>query len=116
MLPQKNRIPRSLFESVLKEGSVFHSPHLYFRVVKTQSGLSKFSFVVSKKVSKSAVSRNLLRRRGYSIIRSLFGKEKMNAGIIGAFFFKKGAEKIDFAALREEIWFLLKKVGMIPPP
>jgi ribonuclease P protein component len=116
MLPKKNRISRVLFDTVLKDGAFFHSQNLSFRVVKAQKRLSKFSFVVSKKVSKSAVVRNLLRRRGYSVLKSIIGtksKEKMDNAILGAFFFKKGAEKLGFDEVRGEIEFLLKKARVL---
>lgn len=116
MLPKKNRLSRVLFATLLKDGAFFHSPHLSLRVVKTQKGLSKFSFVVSKKVSKSAVIRNLLRRRGYSTLQSILNgglKEEMNKAAIGAFFFKKGAPKLGFGEIRDEIEFLLKKAGIV---
>lgn len=120
MLPKKNRVSRAVFSTLLKKGVFFHSENLSFRVIKTvektQKGPSKFSFVVSKKVSKSATVRNLLRRRGYSSLRSSLNrdvKDSMNNAIVGAFFFKKGADKIDFSTLRDEIAFLLKKSGII---
>lgn len=116
MLPKKNRISRALFDTLLKGGIFFHSEHLSLRVIKQQKGLLKFSFVVSKKVSKSAVTRNLLRRRGYVILLNTIktkSKDIMNVGIIGAFFFKKGAEKLGFPELQEEIAFLLKKAKII---
>ncbi len=117
MLPKKNRISRALFDTLLKKGIFFHSQNLSFRVVKTLTGkkeLSKFSFVASKKVSKSAVKRNLLRRRGYSALKDALGNEKIRTGgVLGAFFFKKGAEKIGFSELHSEISLLLKKSGIV---
>ncbi len=90
-----------------------HSANLSLRVTKTQKGLSKFSFVVSKKVSKSAVVRNLLRRRGYSALQSALDREKISTGgFLGAFFFKKGADKLDFKSIQSEVVFLLKKGGI----
>lgn len=113
MLPKKNRVSRALFATILKSGKVFHSNNISFRIVKTQKAVSKFSFVVSRKVSKSAVIRNLLRRRGYFVVQTAFEKEKMNAsGILGAFFLKKGAEKLNFASFRDEIISLLGKSGI----
>lgn len=116
MLAKKNRISRALFDTLLKKGVFFHSQNLSLRVMKTQKGLSKFSFVVSKKVSKSAVVRNLLRRRGYSVLKDSIGKDSkdtMNTGVVGAFFFKKGAEKLGFSELQEETVFLLKKAKVL---
>lgn len=116
MLAKKNRISRALFDTLLKSGVSFHSQNLSFRVQKTPNELPKFSFVVSKKISKSAATRNILRRRGYSVLQDILGceiKEKMNNSVIGAFFYKKGAEKLGFTELRGEIEFLLKKGRVI---
>jgi ribonuclease P protein component len=115
MLPKKNRISRVLFDTVLKNGIFFHSDHLIFRSVNhLQNGPSKFSFVVSKKVSKSAVKRNFLRRCGYSLLSLVLSKEKMRtSGFLGAFFFKKGSEGLETEKLREEILFLLKKARIL---
>ena len=113
MLAKKNRISRALFNTLLKDGAFFPSANLSLRVTKTQKGLSKFSFVVSKKVSKSAVVRNLLRRRGYSALQSALDREKISTGgFLGAFFFKKGADKLDFKSIQSEVVFLLKKGGI----
>ncbi len=127
MLPKRNRISRSLFANVLKNGSFSHSSSFSFRLLISQVGLPKFSFVVSKKVSKSAVVRNTLRRRGYSIVRAVLGKnllqvnvdkdvKKLNQNILGVFFLKKGAEKLDFQTFQEEIILLLKKARIIQSP
>ena len=55
-----------------KRGKIFHSPHLTLTVYEAaQMKNNKFSFVVSKKVSKKSVVRNKLKRTGYDTIRSL---------------------------------------------
>ena len=57
-----------------------------------------------------------MRRRGYSVLRLIvkpYLKEKMNTSVFGAFFFKKGAEKLKFTELQEEIAFLLKKARVL---
>jgi ribonuclease P protein component len=116
VLAKKNRLSRALFDTLLKSGVSFHSQNLSLRVMKPQKEPSRFSFVVSKKVSKSAVKRNQLRRRGYAVLGSILrkeNKEKMNKTILGAFFFKKGGEKLSFEEIQNEIEFLLKKSGIL---
>lgn len=116
MLAKKNRLSRALFDTLLKSGVSFHSPNLSFRTLVSQKEPSKFSFVVSKKVSKSAVKRNQLRRRGYAILQNTLKQEdkgKMNKTVLGAFFFKKGVEKLSFIEIQGEIEFLLKKARVI---
>jgi ribonuclease P protein component len=112
MLSKKNRISRASFDTILKDGAFFHSPHISLRIVRAQNDLPKFSFIVSKKVSKSAVLRNLLRRRGYSTLKVILKdrlKEKMKPSILGAFFLKKGAERLKPKEFQDEIALLLKK-------
>jgi ribonuclease P protein component len=110
MLSKKQKVDKTLFKEVLaQKGINCHSPHLSLKIVKNKE--NRFSFVVSKKVTKSAVKRNLLRRRGYSIVGDII--ESIKSPIIGIFFFKKGAENISFQELKEEILFLLKKLNVI---
>lgn len=115
MLPKKNRISRALFVNLLKDGAFFHSTTASFRVVRmAPNSPSRFSFVVSKKVSKSAITRNLLRRRGYSVLQNTLGREKMKTGgFLGAFFLKKGVEKLKFKEFQDEIELLLKKSKIV---
>ncbi len=83
-------------------------------MIKKSTGPSKFSFVVSKKVSKSAVQRNLLRRRGYSALRLILGKKKLHTlPVLGVFFLKKDAEKLTFSAFQNEVRLLLKKAQIL---
>ncbi len=106
------RATRTLFTDILKKGKVYHSPHLSFRVYKiSPKEAPAFSFVVSKKVARLAVSRNVLKRRGRSVIQKI--KERIQNHCVGAFFFKKGAEKLSFKELEEEVVFLLSKSNIL---
>lgn len=111
MLPKENRVKKALFAKVFRLGHTFSSPHLTLRVVAAPKEGGKFSFVVSKTVAKGAVKRNLLRRRGYSIVREMKGfgtKETVNI-----FFLKKGAEKLSYRELASEVESLFIKAGML---
>jgi len=75
MLPRKNKISSELFKKVFKktkrisakeEGS---SASLHFLKSKDEK---KFSVVVPKKVTTSAVKRNLLKRSIYSLVEKKF--------------------------------------------
>jgi ribonuclease P protein component len=59
------------------------------------------------KVEKKAVKRNLLRRRGYVIIRE--NLENIKDGFSVVIILKKGAEKLDFEEYRQEIAKVLEK-------
>ena len=72
---------------------------------------SRFSFSASKKVEKSAVKRNKLRRWGYSIINRHTDRIKENTFLF--FIFKKGSNIITFNNLEKEVLGLLSASSMI---
>lgn len=109
MLSKEKRIPRVLFSSILTNGRSFHLPIISIKVLENKDENSRFSFVVSKSVSKSAVKRNLIKRRGYSIIQKHL--KNIKSGYLYVFFIKKGVEKSKFAEFEEEIVEILKKTG-----
>lgn len=79
--------------------------HFYLRV-KPLSDRVKFVTSVSKKVSKKAVTRNLIRRRVRPILREFMTRLKPAEYFIVA---NPGAEKIKGKSLRDELAELLKK-------
>ena len=109
MLSRKRKIKRSLF-SCLKNGKSFYSKNLSLRTYsckeKTKNE-TKFSFVVSKKVSNSATARNLLKRRGYNSIKDI------KNGFVCIFYFKKTATVLSSNDLNKEILGLLKEGGVL---
>lgn len=72
---------------------------------------SKFSFSVSKKVSKKAVDRNKYRRRGYSIVSQYLSIIK--PGFICFFSFKKSNKPPKFLDLEKEVKSLLSESGVL---
>ncbi len=112
MLPRKFKIGREIFPKDLRKGRNFHSPNLSLFVFKDQGvGASKFSFVVSSKVSNKAVKRNLLKRRGYHIAKKLL--PFVRPSFLCVFYFKKGADKATFKNIEKEITTLLEKSGVL---
>ncbi len=107
MLPKKERIKREEMEDVLSKGALKHSRLFSVRVMKKDVPLSQYSFVVSKKVAKLAVTRNLLRRRGYSIVKEL--QSRIVPGFTIVFFYKKGADTVEFSELKKEIEDFLRQ-------
>jgi ribonuclease P protein component len=117
MLPKNKRVKRVLFPGVFNSGKVLHSVYLTARVVLPAPSSprakepGRFSFVVSKAVAKKATDRNLLRRRGYSVISKM--GNLLPPGIVVVFFFKKGSDKITYASLSREIEGVLGKAGLL---
>ena len=111
MLPQKRKVSTGLFPHILKGGKTTSSEHLSFRFVPTKAPESRFSFVVSGKISKKATERNLLKRRGYVIIKNNNTLKKIP--IAGVFFAKNGSTKLSYTALKQEINGLLVKSRVV---
>lgn len=59
MLHKKNRLPSTVR---LSQPSTLSSPNFTLRFAKTESSESRLAIVISKKVDKSAVARNRMRR------------------------------------------------------
>lgn len=69
MLARKYRLRKnSDFQRLYKHGKRFVGHDLVFYFAPSRMDYSQFGFVVSKKVSKSAVLRNTLRRRATAIV------------------------------------------------
>jgi|SRR6185312_7399807 len=105
MLPKNKRIPRSLFSEILKSRRFAHSAHFSLRIGSSPSKASRLAVSVSKKVSKSAVVRNTIRRRAYSAVAAELPSLPAGLYLVVA---KSGAEKIKGEALEKELVTLLK--------
>ena len=101
---------KQLFSEVLKKGKGSHSPHMSIKVLKME-GIQKsaFYFVVSGKIIKKAVKRNLFKRRGRHIARS----QKTKDGYIAIFFAKKGAGNLEYADYKAEMLDLMQKASIL---
>lgn len=75
MLPSKNRLSRVEINSLKKRARVVQG--LYFGVLFEENklqGMPRFGFIVSRKISKKAVERNLIRRRMKEAAKALLVK------------------------------------------
>ncbi len=104
MLKRTERLSRTLFAQYGKTGRKTHSE--YASLSRSNSLSFHGAVVVSKKVAKSAVTRNTLRRRVYA---QLYGTK--SAGVTGVFivFLKPGAAAISKAALRVAVRELIER-------
>jgi len=78
MFKKQERLRRSEFSACFKTGKRCHGKYCAV-IADVNSGLLKTSVVVSKKVAKSAVRRNTLKRRVYAVLR----KAVMDSGYRG---------------------------------
>lgn len=113
MLPRKQRVTHRRFQEILTQGSHYHTPLLSLCVLRTAASPLQVSFscVVSKKIARSAVARNKMRRRGSAIARSLC--LEILSSTNGVVFFKKRSEKLSFSDLQQEVRALFRKAHLL---
>ena len=93
-------------------GSSFvHGKLATLRYRYTADERTAFTFVVSGKAAPRAVDRNLLKRRGRAILRTLL--PVLSPGYLCAFFFKKEAVGQPYRVLSAEIRELLTKARIL---
>jgi ribonuclease P protein component len=106
MLPKKKRVTKDTFQVIMTKGSPSYGSFFVFRYIKQEKPL--YAFVVPKKIVKSAVKRNSLRRRGYNILK---GYPLLSN--IGIFFYKKEALSASLDDIKKDIDSILKKTKSI---
>lgn len=113
MLPSKHRLNlRTQLSEVKKKGRLFHGPLFSLLVLKKKTDdPSLFGMIVSLKVSKKAVVRNLIRRRlGAAVLKLLPRLEK---GCLVVFLAKKKLVGQDFQNIFRETESLFLKSGLL---
>src|SRR3989344_5443275 len=98
MLPKKNRLSRKDVDFLFKEGKSVVSPNLTFKYLVKKLPVPKISVIAPKAVSRLAVKRNLLRRRGYRALEKYINEIP---SLLGVFIFKKYQD--DVSILENEI-------------
>lgn len=90
MLPKKNRVDSETIKQIFQKGRFVSSPNLTLKFIlsgKPQG--ARISVVAPKTVAKSAVKRNLLRRRGYAALAEYI--DRFPLGLLGAIVFSKNS-------------------------
>jgi len=112
MLPKKRKVEKSLFTGVLNKSKSFYGKNISLRVFPIESlETTKFSFVVSKKVSNKANKRNLLKRRGFSVVKNII--KHTNKGFVCVFYYKKNALSSSYVEIEKDIKYLLTKARIL---
>jgi len=106
MLPKKKRVTKETFQILIKEGKTFSTRLFLFHFLKNST--SQFAFVAPKKSFKNSVIRNKFRRIGYNILRTIPLKDSS-----GIFVYKKEAVNSTKEQIKEEIEYILNKIGYI---
>jgi len=109
MLSKKYRFhSRGGVQYTYKHGKTIRTPKISLIHNINDRGFQRFAVVVSKKVSKSAVGRNRIRRRVYEAIRlelPEFSAKKDNIFVV----YSKEVSSMDFLELRTLIHSLLEQ-------
>lgn len=92
MLPKVNRNNRKDIEQIFKSGRFVNSLNLTLKFKKISNNKKAISFITPKTVSKKAVVRNLLRRRGYAVLKKYF--DEFPVGFMGVIIFNKKSAEI----------------------
>jgi ribonuclease P protein component len=112
MLAKKNRLTKKKdFENVFKRGRSFKQDFLIFKIIENKLGQSRFSFIVSKKISKKAFLRNRVKRRISESVRLKI--EKLRKGIDGILIALPKVEEKKFLEIDETIEKLFKKAKIL---
>jgi len=112
MIPSAQKVSQELFKSMLVKGRRYTSASFsatFSSGDKTEK--PKFSVVVSKKIDKSAVKRNFMKRILYSLVRRFI--KNVQPGTVCAIFLKKKLEKKDIDLVAVEIETFLNKSHLL---
>jgi len=90
----------------MDKGSIVSGSFFVLHYIKQES--PQYVFVAPKKIAKTAVLRNSLRRKGYNTIRQYDLKS-----CAGIFFFKKEALVANIIDIKKDLDFILKKARII---
>ena len=107
MLPKKNRVDKKNIDLIFKKGNFLSSTNFTFKFILTKNSLQpRISFITPQNISKLAVKRNLLRRKGYSALKKYI--TQFPPGTLGVFIFKKYQD--DILIIENEIKDILNKI------
>lgn len=114
MLPLEHRLPlRTSRRDLESHAQTFHSP-LFTILLASQpnpASLSRFAVIVSKKISKSAVVRNKLKRQVLASVHELL--PTINPGFDCLILTKKSLLEAYYSQIKSDLTSLLQKSGLI---
>lgn len=111
MLPKVNRLKKKKdFDRIFKSGKGIKEDFLFLKWTPNNLKISRFGFMVGKKISKKATLRNKIRRRLKEQVRLKLPKIKK--GIDGILVANPGLETRDFWETEETLNKLFKKAKL----
>lgn len=110
MLSRSQRLSVEQFNSVMEKGKIFHSSLFLARILSNQID-TRISTVTPKKVSKTAVGRNKIRRKMYEAVRNF--KDSIPPGSYIIIFAKPTIIKSKQIDIVTDIKTLFVKAGLL---
>ncbi len=112
MLDKKFRLRKQKdFEKMFKGGIYLSENFLTLKVIKNDLTISRFGFIISNKISKSAAARNRTKRRLRESVRSIQGRIK--DGFDCLFISKHGIVEKESTEISMVVEKLLKRSGLL---
>ena len=112
MLSKKRRVGRHLFNKIFPKTRISSTDFFTVRFVESEKKKeTRFSIIVSKKISKTAVGRNLIRRRVSRVLEIMRGR--IAHSYIVLIYCKKNTHNAPFAILEKEVERSLLKIGIL---
>ena len=113
MLPKQNRLPGHLVLKALNSTNAYHSPLFFLKVgkAKTVSAPTMVGFIISSKISKLAVKRNLLKRQLKASLYSELKNLKPNYQLV--FLAKHPIKSASFKDIKSTLISLLKQAKLL---
>lgn len=112
MLPKENRLTKKKdFERVFRRGKGLKEKFLIIKVLGNNLKVSRFGFIVSKKISKKAVLRNKIKRRLRESVRPKLNQ--IRQGIDVAVIACPEIGEKNFREIEEITSKLLEKIGIL---
>jgi len=99
------------FDRIFKEGKFFSLGCLALKAAKNDFPYSRFGFVVSNKISKSAVKRNRIKRLLRESVR--ISRDEISAGFDIVIMVRKDFSEKKMPEVKNEMMNLLRKSGLV---
>lgn len=113
MLTRKNRLAAEKdFSNLFSKGKSFGGRGIGLKVVRNGSDVPRIGFVVSTKVAKRAVVRNVIKRRMREASRKFLSRIDPQ-GVDIAFMARSETAKMTYAEIEAAMRFVLEKSGLV---
>ena len=114
MLAKENRLRlKNDFKRVFEKGKFYQEGFLAVKILSNDSDVSRFGFIVSKKISKKAVVRNKIKRRLRESVRLKLKNGSIKNGFDAAVLARPEIIDKSFFEIDGAVGKLLEKAGVL---